>query len=57
MNLLKMNIRELTEDEALNTIGGDKFLYDVGYFLGRVGRWLGDFGHDFSKSNYLNSGR
>ena len=42
MNLLDIEIEELTLEEQTNTFGGDDFMHDLGYAIGSFMGWLGD---------------
>jgi hypothetical protein len=35
-----MRILELTDEEAKLIFGGDEAMYGIGYYIGKVGRWL-----------------
>ncbi len=51
-NLNSFNLSELTPKESELIIGGDKFTYDIGNSIGRIGRWFSNI--SYPSGSYAN---
>lgn len=45
MNIDKLNVKLLDDNNCININGGDKFLKDLGRFLGSIDKWSIDHGY------------
>ena len=45
MNIENINVKVLDVNDCININGGDKFTFNVGYWLGRLDKWAIDQGY------------